>query len=43
LATHIARGVSTINPVTVPLADVEKAWTAPTVPGKRVVIATTSD
>ena len=38
LATQIGRGVFTVNPVTVPLADVEQVWTAPTSPGERVVV-----
>jgi NADPH:quinone reductase-like Zn-dependent oxidoreductase len=38
LAAQIANGAFTVNPVTVPLADAEQAWTAPTVPGERVVI-----
>ena len=43
LATQIVRGVFVVNPVTVPLAGVERAWTTPTVPGERVVIVPTSD
>jgi NADPH:quinone reductase-like Zn-dependent oxidoreductase len=43
LATQIVRGVFVVNPVTVPLAGVERAWTTPTVPGDRVVIVPTSD
>ena len=43
LATLIVRGVFAVNPVTVPLAGVEPAWTAPTAPGERVVIVPTSD
>ena len=41
LATRIATGVFAVNPVTVPLADVERAWTTPTAPGERVVIVPT--
>jgi NADPH:quinone reductase-like Zn-dependent oxidoreductase len=41
-ATQIAAGVFAVNPVTVPLAGVERAWTTPTVPGERVVIVPTS-
>jgi NADPH:quinone reductase-like Zn-dependent oxidoreductase len=43
LATQIANGVFAVNPVTVPLASVERAWTTPTVPGERVVIVPTSE
>jgi NADPH:quinone reductase-like Zn-dependent oxidoreductase len=43
LATSIVQGVFTVNPVTVPLAGVERAWTAPTVPGGRVVFVPTPD
>ena len=43
LATQIVRGVFVVNPVTVPLAGVERAWTTPTVPGDRVVIVPTLD
>lgn len=42
LATQILSGVFAVNPVTVPLAGVERAWTTPTVPGERVVIVPTS-
>jgi hypothetical protein len=38
LAKEIARGTFTVNPVPVPLADVESAWTTPSAPGERVVI-----
>jgi hypothetical protein len=43
LATQIVQGVFAVNPVTVPLANVERAWTTPAVPGERVVIVPTSD
>jgi len=43
LATLIVRGVFAVNPVTVTLAGIEQAWTAPTAPGERVVIVPTSD
>ena len=43
LATLIVRGVFAVNPVTVPLAGIQQAWTAPTAPGERVVIVPTSD
>jgi NADPH:quinone reductase-like Zn-dependent oxidoreductase len=42
LASQIVQGVFTVSPVPVPLADVERVWTAPTAPGQRVVIVPTS-
>jgi NADPH:quinone reductase-like Zn-dependent oxidoreductase len=38
LVREVANGTFAINPVAVPLAAVEQAWTAPTRPGQRVVI-----
>jgi NADPH:quinone reductase-like Zn-dependent oxidoreductase len=42
LANQLARGSFAVNPVPVPIADVELAWTTPTVAGERVVILPTA-
>jgi NADPH:quinone reductase-like Zn-dependent oxidoreductase len=41
LATQIVRGAFTVNPVVVPLDDVERNWTTPAAPGTRVVLVPT--
>ncbi|MGW3290061.1 quinone oxidoreductase family protein [Streptomyces sp. NPDC001002] len=38
LAERITSGTFAVNPLTVPLAEVEKAWGAPTAPGQRIVL-----
>ncbi|WP_432824317.1 quinone oxidoreductase family protein [Dactylosporangium sp. CA-092794] len=38
LAAEIAAGTLTVNPVAVPLARVEEAWSMPTAPGERLVL-----
>ncbi|MEU6173964.1 zinc-binding alcohol dehydrogenase family protein [Streptantibioticus parmotrematis] len=38
LAEQITSGALTVNPVAVPLAEVEQAWTRRTTPGQRVVV-----
>lgn len=42
LATQIIAGSFTVNAAAVPLSEVEQAWTAPGVPGQRVVIVPNS-
>jgi hypothetical protein len=37
LIEELAAGRLTVNPVRVPLANVESAWTAPESPGQRIV------
>ena len=42
LATQIIAGSFAVNPVAVPLSEVERVWAAPGVPGQRVVIVPNS-
>ncbi len=38
LAAGIASGTLSVNPLAVPLAEVERAWSTPTAPGQRIVL-----
>ncbi|MFC1411572.1 zinc-binding alcohol dehydrogenase family protein [Streptacidiphilus sp. N1-1] len=38
LAAEITRGTLAVDPVAVPLSQVEQAWNAPTAPGRRIVL-----
>ncbi len=40
LADQITAGIFTVDPVQVPLSDVESAWNTPTAPGQRIVFTT---
>jgi hypothetical protein len=38
LAEEIAAGTLAVNPLPMPLAEVERAWCTPTAPGQRIVL-----
>ncbi|MCO6008887.1 zinc-binding alcohol dehydrogenase family protein [Actinoallomurus purpureus] len=40
LAAQISSGTLTVDPLPMPLAQVEQAWTTPTIPGQRLVLTT---
>ncbi|MEU8790556.1 zinc-binding alcohol dehydrogenase family protein [Streptomyces sp. NPDC048643] len=39
LAAEIASGTFAVDPLVLPLSEVERAWSAPTAPGQRIVLA----
>jgi hypothetical protein len=40
LAAQITAGTFVVDPVPIPLSDVEPAWNAPIAPGQRIVFVT---